>query len=197
MVVENALFPTRLTLSMEWFSRYNFHFFCFFGIWAEKIWQVCQNNSLRWQSNNSRKWSFTWTGLIFDIVFSLWRKLFGFGPNFSTRMSILNSPRPDEQLPEKHLFLEWNISFRLFWLLEEENFGQSAKKIRTVQTGFEVSGGKNGGKSVFFWNSLKFTHLFGLWWKHNRKFSILPHTGPKERLQRSDFLSSPSIQIFF
>ena len=84
-IVQNALFPSRLTLSMKWFSRENVHFCCFFGLLVGKLRQGCQNNSLRWQKNNSRKWLFTSNGLILDIVISHSTKLFGFWLKISNR----------------------------------------------------------------------------------------------------------------
>ena len=65
-------------------------------------------------------------------------------------MSILHIPRRDEETPERYLFLEDTISLNFFYDFDEEDFGQSAKKIDTFRTAFNMSGGQNVWKNFFF-----------------------------------------------
>ena len=71
-------------------------------------------------------------------------------------MSILHSPRRDEHLPQGYLLLEQTINFNLFYDFTEEDFGHSAKKIKTFRTAFNLSGGQIVWKNVFFLDSIQF-----------------------------------------
>ena len=152
--------------------------------------------------------------------------LSNFGWNYSTRLSKLHSTHQDEQLHEKHLFL--GIKYQSQFLFRKKNLDHQRKKNQQCQTCIECVRTRNSKKKCslleklhvsnffrtsrpncmkkcFFWISYIFTHLFGLWRKHNRNrgkkfscgFSKLPCTCLKDKLERSDFLWNISISYFF
>ena len=97
--------------------------------------------------------------------------------------------------------LSVSISFRI---LSEKSWDNQQKKVRTVQTGIEVSGGKNWGKNV----ALEYLEIYTFVrtvMETRSKFRLksvfcvlkLPCTCPNEKFARNDFLSNLSISNFF
>ena len=102
---------------------------------------------LCWQKINWGKWFFISNDLILDIVKSNWTKSFGFSlkllnrdVNYCILRVGMNEFRKDFFFWKK---LSVSISFRI---LRKKILDIQRKKVRTVLTGFERSGGKIWGK---------------------------------------------------
>ena len=119
-IVQNALFPSRLTLSMKWFFRKNVHFGCFFGFLVGKLRQGCQNNSLRWQKNNWGKWLYTSKELILDIVISHSTELFVFWLKTWAKVFALFLPKVAWTNIKNGLF-SCRLTHSIIWF-SQENF---------------------------------------------------------------------------
>ena len=149
-IVKKALFPSWRTLSTKWFSRENFHFCCFVWTLSGKNPAGSSKNGLRWQKNNWGK-LFLLRMIWFSILFSHFEQNFQvFGRKISTGVLILQSPRRDDQPPEKHFFSNKLSISNYIIILRTKSLDIQRKRIMTFRAAFNVSAGKSVWKNLCF-----------------------------------------------